>query len=65
MANRDWKWPKWQGPMTWRWMGACSGGKNVSFWLGQWKRCGMWLRRWMGNRRNSIEEEGQKTNKGE
>ena len=65
MANRNGKWPKEEGPMTGRWMWSCSEGKNIPFEAGKGKRCGMWLKKWMGNRRNSIEEESQKTNKGE
>jgi len=69
MPNRDWTWPQWKGPMTWTKMWACKGEgkqwKNLPFESGQWKVCWKWMRRWIGNRWNTIIEEWQENNKKE
>lgn len=66
MPNRDGKWPQWKGQLTWRWMWSCKGEnkqwQNLPFWSWQWKRCEKWLKRWLWNRWNSIEESKEKNN---
>lgn len=66
MPNRDGTWPQGQGKMTWKAMWACQSEwkqwLNVPLENWQWKRCGKWLRRWLGNRWNSIEEEKENVN---
>ncbi len=69
MPNRDGKWPQWRGSMTWRWMGSCTwkneqekNEQNIPFWSWQGKRCGKWMKRWLWNRWNSIEESKEKDN---
>jgi len=69
MPNRDGTWPQGRGPMTGARMGSCSDavygeGKNVPFGRGQGKRCGKGLRRWLGNRWNSIAESEEKSTNG-
>ncbi len=72
MPNRDGKWPQGRGSMTGRGMGSCKGdktqdkqGQNLPFWSWQWKRCGKWMKRWLWNRWNSIEESKENNNKEE
>jgi hypothetical protein len=71
MPNRDWTWPQGKGPMTgakmWScWDAAYGQGKNVTFGRWQGKICEKWLRKWMGNRWNSVaESEGKTITEGE
>ena len=66
MPNRDGTWPQGKGPMTGAKMWSCSDpvygkGENVPFGRGQGKKCWKWLRRWMGNRWNSVAESEEKS----
>lgn len=58
MPNRDGTWPQGKGPMTGTKKWSCSWpygkGENVPFASGRWKVCGRGLRRWIGNRWNSV-----------